>query len=487
MTDYTHTCDIHTNTNMEDTYINKNNTASKLSVPMKLGYGAGDFAINLSIGMASFYLLYYFTDVFAIGSFAAGIIIFSTKIAQSIMSPAVGTMSDRTNTRWGKKRPYLLFFSFPLGMLLTLLFFSPPIDGVLRIIYCALILLLYFLTLSFIIVPYMSLAAVLTQNTDERSSISGYRMIFAVLGTFIAAGLTSKIVALFSSEAAGFRTIVFIYGLVVVFVLLLTFMSVKEKSGPLKASVEKQSFKKNIKILLANKPFLILATATFLIATAVNILGTVAIFYVKYNLNAQGLLPYALLSLLLAAALASPVFVYISNKKSKKFAFTSGMLILCVSLTLVYFFGEIDPKLTIVFFTLAGIGMSTMYLCPWSMVPDTVEYTKWKTGLNKEGMLYGWFMVFFNLSGAFARLTPGVLLDFCGYIPNTEQSDTALLGIRLLASLIPAFLILAGIAVLKFYPIDSKMHKAMIDDIIINAPSTAGDAPLAGGSGVVDK
>lgn len=436
--------------------------SNRVGVGMKFGYGVGDFAFNLAYQTTALFLLYFFTDVFALGAAAAGTIFLVSKLWDAVSDPMMGYISDHTNSRWGKKRPYILFGAVPLGLALFLLFASPDIPVDMRFIY-GLITFIFFCTVITVLnVPYAALTASLTLDIKERANITGYRMTFGLIGTLVAAGATKLIVAAFPDEVTGFRMMSIFYGLIIAVVMFTTFASIRERIVHLE---EKQPFLKNLRVIFVNRPFLILAAATIMFMIAINMLAAVVNYYFKYNLKAEKMIPLAFLALFVTAAALIPLFVYISNKKSKKFAFNLGMGFLALTLIALFFFGERGLTITMVIFIAAGTGMSTVFLSPWAMIPDTVEYSEWKTGLRREGILYGCFFFCFKLGSAIAGFLAGLGLDVFGYVANVEQSESSLLGIRLMISLIPLVFVIAGMVLLSAYPIDEAYHKKMIDDI----------------------
>jgi GPH family glycoside/pentoside/hexuronide:cation symporter len=436
--------------------------SNRIGIGMKFGYGVGDFAFNLAYQTTALFLLYFFTDVFAIGAAAAGTIFLVSKLWDAVSDPMMGYISDHTNSRWGKKRPYILFGAVPLGLALYLLFASPDIPVDMRFIYGLITFILFCTVITVLNVPYAALTASLTIDIKERANITGYRMTFGLIGTLVAAGATKLIVGAFPNEVTGFRMMSIFYALVIAAVMFTTFASVRERVVHVE---EKQPFLKNLGVIFVNRPFLILAAATIMFMIAINMLAAVVNYYFKYNLNAEKMIPIAFLALFVTAVVFIPLFVYISNKKSKKYAFNLGMGFLALTLIALFFFGERDMSITIAIFIAAGVGMTTVFLSPWAMIPDTVEYSEWKTGLRREGILYGCFFFCFKLGSALAGFLAGLGLDIFGYVANVEQSESSLLGIRLMISLVPLIFIIAGMVLLSAYPIDEAYHRKIVSEI----------------------
>jgi len=435
-----------------------------VSIRIKLGYGSGDLAIQILINSVILYLLYYYTDVYHLGSASAGFIILVSRLLQALFNPVIGAVSDRTSTRWGKKRPYILFGAIPLGLSFFLVFASPDLPADLRPWYAFATSLFFFIAFSITAIPYSSLTAVLSQDTHERSVISGYRMIFAITGTLIAAGLMKPLISLFALELEGFRTTALLFGAGAAMILFITFFCTKEKHIP-EYPDRKGGLFKDLTLLVHNRPFLILASSSMFFMLGTNILATTMNYYFKYNLQREDLIPAAFSTVFISAAAAMPFMLLLSKKQGKKRSFMMGMAMVALTLAASFFIGEQSLPVTMVFFIVAGAGLSSAFLLPWSMVPDTVEYQQWKTGQRNEGMLYGYFVLFFNVSAALTGLICGLGLDLAGYIPHTVQTAVTRNGIIFLMTIIPCSFICTGLIILKFYPIDEQMHGHILDRI----------------------
>ncbi|HEY9160234.1 MAG TPA: MFS transporter [Desulfomonilia bacterium] len=439
--------------------------ASKVPLGMKLGYGVGDFAFNLGFQVCALYLIYFFTDIYMLPAAVAGSIFMVSKIWDSVCDPIIGIISDHTNSRWGQKRPFLLFGAIPLGIVTFLLFFGPDLSPGLRIVYAYATFILFSTVIAATSVPYGALTADMTLDAKERSSISGFRMTCALFGTLFAAAATKPLVSLFPDEATGFRWVGAIYGVIIAVIVLISFSSVRERVKHIEE--EKLPFKENFRVIIANIPFLLLTGGVTLYMVAINLLAIVVTYFFKYNLQREELVPIAFIALFVTAAVFIPAFVWLSNKKSKKFGFNTGMVILAAALLGMFFVPKDNIYLIFAMFFASGIGMSTVFLFPWAIVPDTVEYSEWKTGLRREGTIYGFYFLCFKFGSAISGFIAGIGLDFFGYVANIPQTATALLGIRLLISFVPLIFIILGMALISFYPIDSAFHKKILGELAL--------------------
>ncbi len=437
--------------------------AERLSVGSKLGYGAGDFAANIVFQTVTLFLLYFYTDVFMLGASTAGVIYFIAKIWNAVCDPTMGYIADRTHTRWGRNRPFLLFGALPLGTAFFLLFAGPDLSPVGKTAWALVTFLLFSATYSVINIPYGALTANLTLDTDERSSLTGFRMAFAILGTLTAAGAAKPIVALFPDQITGFRMTGLVFGALCVVVNIITFASVKERVAPPRE--ENMSFREDLRIVIKNGPFILVTVSSIFQMVAINLLAAMINYYFKYNLGAEGYIPVAFLCLFATAMVAMPLWVFLTTRWGKKNVLMAGTGLMALMLLALLAVPGGNMGMILAIFVAAGIGMATLYLCPWAMIPDTVEYSQWKTGKRREGILYGFFNFSFKFAAAFAGITAGFGLDLVDYLPNAAQQGSALTGIRIMMTVVPVLFIIAGIVIIAFYPIDSAMHRKMVGEI----------------------
>ena len=430
---------------------------------MKIGYALGDFGGSIVFQSVTLYIMYFFTDVFLISAAAAGSILFIAKFWNAICDPMMGVFSDATRTRWGRKRPFLLFGALPLGLSFFLLLASPPIESDMKFIY-GLVMFLFFSTMySATGVPYGALTANMTSDSVERSKLTAFRMTFAIFAILLIAGVTKPFVATFATEAQGFRSVGLIYGLLAAFFTIVTFLSVRERV--IKDEKKNEGgFAAGLKILTGNRPFLLLSFTVIFQLTAINLLASMVNYYFKYNLKSENMIPVAFLCLFLSTAAALPVWVIISKKIGNKLAFNLGMGLLSLVL-LSFYVIPLSPPVIAFLFVIAGIGMSTVYLHPWAMIPDTIDYSEWKTGFRREGLLYGFFYFAFKAAAALSGLIAGIGLSSFGYRPNMEQTGTALGGIQMLMTIVPVSMIVVGIAIMSFYPLSEADHLKMNEDL----------------------
>ena len=435
----------------------------RISTGAKIGYGVGDFGANLVFQSVLIFLIFYFTDVFGIAASVAGTIFFVSKIWDAVTDPTMGYLSDRTHTRWGQKRPYLLFGAIPLGLCFFLLFASPNISESFRPVYALIFFLLVCTFYTVVNIPYGALTASMTVDAHERSKISGVRTFFALMGTLTVAGATLPLVDLFGGGKAGFRATGAIFGVMAALLTLVTFLSVRERVA--QKDTSRYSIRDIITVLKSNRPFIILSIGMIMHLTALGVLAAMINYFFKYVMLDEGFATFAFLSIFVPAALALPLWVWMSKRLSKKAAFNAGMGLLALALFCVFFVQELNPVVLLPLFVVGGVGLSTNFFSPWAMVPDTVEYGQLQTGLRREGILYGVFFFGQKMASALAGFIAGQGLGLFGFVANEAQTDQALLGIRILTTFIPIALIILGILIISRYPINQAMHTKILEDI----------------------
>ncbi len=447
---------------MNDSSVKNEN---RLSLGVKLGYGVGDLAANLVFQSVVLFLMFYFTDVFGIAAPVAGTIFLVSKIWDGITDPVMGYISDRTKSRWGKKRPYLLFGAVPLGLSLVMLFYSPDISASLKPYYAAFSFLFLCTAYTVVNIPYGAMTSSLTLDYSERSSLTGYRMFFAILGTLIVAGVTKPVAeGMFDSPAAGYRAVMGVFASAAVVFTLVTFFTVKECVEDT-AGVGTAGIKDIPEVIRTNPPFILLTLGMVLHLGAFGIIASMVNFYFKYNMGNAAFTTVAMMCLFIPAVAALPLWVILSDRFSKKSVFNAGMGLSALMLFALYFIKDLNPALLIPVFVLMGIGISTLYLSPWSMIPDTVEYAQRRTGFRREGILYGFFYFSQKISAALAGFISGHGLGMIGFRANEIQSSGVLDGIRILITFVPITMIVLGIIAVSFYPIDREMHTRLISEI----------------------
>ncbi len=441
-----------------------NETSGRLPVRTKLGFGVADLGGNLFFTAMGFWSLNYLTDTVAIPAAAAGAAVMIGKLWDAVTDPMMGFISDRTRTRWGRRRPYLLFGAIPLFLSMWFFFTNPHIaNPFMATVWAAFALCLLNTAYTVVNIPYSSLTPELTQDYHERSSLNGYRFGFAVIGTILGAGAVLPIIGMFKTRDAGFSAVGAILGIVMAVTALITFASVREPDHS-KTPKPTDGFFQTFLAVFRNKPYVILLLTYALNLTALNFVQGILVYYFKYLYNNEGATTMAMILLLVVAMVNIPISVLVSKHIGKKRTYQISFFILATACLGIFFLGHVlGMNFFLAMMVYAGVGIGFGYVAPWAMVPDTIEYDAVTTGKRKEGAFYGMWTFTSKVGTSLAIFLTGVILGIAKYSPNlAQQADSARLAIRLIVGPIPAAVFIAAIVLVQFYPIDEKTYTALM-------------------------
>ncbi|MFB5188710.1 MFS transporter [Alicyclobacillus fastidiosus] len=442
----------------------------KIDVKQAFSYAAGNFGLNLFFNAVSTYLLYFYTDDYGITAAAAGSLMFIVQLVNLVANPAMGVIVDQTRGRWGKFRPYLLFGSLPLAVIGVLTFSVPSFDHGGKILYAYITYILFNVIYSFVNVPYSSLLAAMSDDYYARARISSIKVSIGQFGGLVVTTATLPLVHLFHVEATGFKYIYSIFGLLLLISMLISFFGTKgvghehsrlQKDGSARG---KHSLKTQLKAAVANKYLLLLLLFILVQQLSLSIKNSVAVYFFKYNIGRADLFSlYSLIgfAVMIVFILVNPSLV---NRVGKR---NTGIIGECVvAVGLLGFFLFHSHVLTVFVFgaiAYAGFGITTPLL--WSMVPDTVEYGEWKTGIRAEGNIYASFIFVQLLAQAVSAKLSGSMLSAIGYVANQAQTATALHGILVMETLLPTIGALLCVCILLFYRFNYASFKQVVSDI----------------------
>jgi sugar (glycoside-pentoside-hexuronide) transporter len=428
-----------------------------------LGYSLGDLGINLNFQMVGFYLAYFYTDVFGISPGHVAGLFLVARVWDAINDPIMGYIADHTKTRWGRFRPYLLFMAIPLNLILVACFFTPEFSVEGKVVYAYVTYLLHGMAFTALGLPYSSIAAVITQDQQERAVIASYRMFFAVIvGMSIVAVGVRPMVARFSSEQMGFTAVAIIFAIAST---LLLFFSFKVSQERVEVPKERYHLKDIITIVSRNDALLVLAVAMIL-NTGVWVIGNaVALYFFKYILNDPDLQPlffFVMIPFNLAGVFLAP---YLSERIGKHKTFIWGSFVVALIAISRYF---VPDELVWLIFGVSAIGTVGQMMCSvtqWGMVPDTVEYGHWKTGFRSEGIPIAFFSFSQKLGMALAGAFAAWVLSMTGYVANTELTGSAEEGIRWLFNIFPGLCSILCLLSLLFYKLTRDRYEEILEDL----------------------
>jgi GPH family glycoside/pentoside/hexuronide:cation symporter len=437
-----------------------------VSNTIRAAYGIGDYAICLYWSGVSLYLLYFYTDVVGISPYSAGLIYGLGIMWDAFTDPFMGFLAERTRSKMGSYRPYIYYGSIPLALSFILLLWVPPFEGTVLIIFLLFVNLIHRTCFTIVSVPYSSLTARITDDSDERTILTSSRMLSAALGTFTISALGFPIVLYFGGgeEKLGFIYLGIISGLIAILILHITVSFVKERS--FKSSVDDlPNFAEVAHSVSRNYPFWIIFLAIIILISTYLMFNNNLIYFSKYALGLHDYQGVILGFLNGATLLAVPIWAYAALKLGKKNTWLISMAVLFLGFTTFNYYPIDDLDTLIYILIFIGFGNGATGVLFWSMLPDTIEYGEWKSGIRTESSLYG-FMTFAQKGAiAIAVFILGIALTNIGFEPNQEQSTETIEALKNLMSIIPLIGVSISFVLLYFYPIDKAFHRKLIQDI----------------------
>jgi GPH family glycoside/pentoside/hexuronide:cation symporter len=456
---------------------NPDGTSRRLTVRQKLGFGIFDLGGNMLFTLMSFWALKYLTDTVGITAYRAGIAVMAGKAWDAVTDPMMGFISDRTLSRWGRRRIYLLTGALPMFLTMAFFFTAPVYLPPSLHIAWAVLALMFLNTASTVInVPYSSLTPELTSDYHEQSSLNGYRFGCAVIGTIAGAGAVQPLVQAFARpdvenpllDRRGFSAMGLILGAVMMIVTLITFFGTREKKYS-RRDLPTGSFICTYKSVFRNRPFVLLLVTYALHMTGISFLTTILAYYTENVLNRPDITTIVLLVLLLTAMVFIPLSVLVSKKIGKKRTYQICFVVIASACGIIYFLGHRIPLgLFFCLMVYAGMGVGFSYVAPFAMVPDAIEYEALKTGERKEGTYYGMWTFISKLGTALAIFVSGQILELGGYIPQTgtssvTQPPSVFFAVRLIIGPIPIAALAAAFLLIQFYPLDKKYYRDLLE------------------------
>ncbi|MDR7304333.1 glucuronide transporter [Haloactinomyces albus] len=429
----------------------------KLRPRQLLGYAAGDAGNNLAFSMASMFLLLYYTDVAGIPAAAAGTIFLVVRIWDGIGDLIAGRLVDRTSTRWGKFRPWLLFGSLPLLLISAATFHVPDWSLTGKLVYAYVTYSALAMAYSLVNIPYGSLAAAMTQDSVERSKLATAR----TMGAATIILLLSVVISPQINNAENLQSTLTLTTLTFVIagtaLYLFTFFTARET---VHRDIEHVSLKHSLVTLKRNRPLILLCVSSLFFLTAMFSLQTIGIYYARDvlgNANYYIAITTAQVGLMFGLAPFVPPIVRRFGKKS---GYIGGALVMIVGALGVLFAPSSKPYVAIGFFVLIGVGLAVVNVLLWSFEADTVEYGEWKTGARTEGTTYAVFSFVRKVGQALGGAAAAYTIGLAGYVGGAEvQSASALWGIRAAAGLVPTVCAAVAIAVMAIYPLTEKKFR----------------------------
>jgi GPH family glycoside/pentoside/hexuronide:cation symporter len=430
----------------------------KLSRRAKLMYGVGDAGINLADTMVGLLFAIFLTDVVGLRPGLAALVIFIGRTSDYINDPIIGYLSDRTRSRWGRRRPFILFGMLPFALAYMLLWWIPPFATQTGLaIYYGVAFVFYDTLATILYMPYFALTPELTSDYDERTSLTTYRMIFSTIGAMVAFVVPLAIIGTMNAESAGrILTVGAGVALLSILPMVAVFFGTREKA---EYQEQKQpAIKESVLAAIKNKPFLYAAGVFLLGLTALDITQATLLYFLKYHMHLEENYDLVFGLLFVAALVSFPFWNWVASRWDKKKAVIVGMLFLSIAITgMGIMRAEWGLPIVMVFSALIGIGLGAVQVLTWAMIPDAVEWDEYQTGQRHEGMFYSLVQTMRKIGSSLSLPFVLLMLEWTGYVANAPvQPRNTILGIQALIGPIPAAILLVGIFIASRYPLDRK-------------------------------
>lgn len=448
----------------------------KLSLSTKLAYGAGDLGPAITANIGVFFALFFFTNVAGLNPGLAGSILMIGKIWDAVNDPMVGVASDRTNSRWGRRLPWILYGAVPFGIFFFLQWIVPPFSQWGLFWYYVIISIIFNSFYTAVNLPYTALTPELTQDYDERTSLNSFRFTFSIGGSILSLFLALGVFALVKVDRAQqYLVLAAICTVLSVLPLFWCVWGVRDRVLASEARrIETEDSQTipilaQLKIAFSNRPFLyvvgiylcswlgVQVTASILPYFVVNWMG---LSEAEFNLVAIAVQGTALIMLFVWSA--------VSKRFGKKAVYYMGMALWIIAQAGLFFLQRGQIGFMYFLAVLAGCGVSVAYLIPWSMMPDVIELDELKTGQRREGIFYGFMVLLQKFGLALGLFLVGQALQIAGFIatvpgqPAPVQPESALLAIRISIGPLPTISLICGLVLAYFYPITKEVHAEIL-------------------------
>ena len=460
----------------------------KIRLSEKIGYGLGDMSSSMFWKLFGAYLMIFYTDVFGISAAVVGTMFAVTRVWDSFFDPVVGAVADRTSSRWGRFRPYLLFLAVPFGVIGILTFLTPPFGQTGKIVYAFITYALMMMVYSAINVPYASLLGVMSPDPADRNTLATYRMTFAYLGSFLALLLFMPLVNAFgggdsggpmlgwlTAPQAGWLMAAGVIAVVCVLLFLGCFALTKERVRPVRQG--KTSLKTDLRDLLHNRPWWILLGAGVASLVFNSIRDGATVYYFKYYVDETAVgsisflgLPFVLSGLYLAVGQAANILGVIlaapvSNRIGKRRTFMAAMAVASVLSIAFFWLGKDQLVPIFILQALISVCAGSIFPLLWSMYADCADYSELQTGNRATGLIFSSSSMSQKFGWAFGTAITGWMLAQFGFQANAVQSAETLQGIRMFLSLLPATGAFLSLVFIYFYPLSEQKMRQITHEL----------------------
>lgn len=455
--------------------INDSISAAPLNLKTKLGYGVGEISKEIPGSILVFFLLFFFTDVVGLSPGLAGSVLLVGKVWDAINDPLVGWLSDRTQSRWGRRFPWMLWGAVPLGVSFWMLWLIPPFTSQGQLFtYYTFVLFLFYAALTVVAVPHSTLAAELTQTYDQRTQLVSFKSAFSIGSSILGLIIAQIIFAMVTDVGQRYAWLGGICGAIVIAAVYGCVWATYHRFWQLQRvraePISHRSMGQQIRSILKIRPFLYLMGVYF--CSWVGLQATAAILP-YFVINCMELSDQHFTQMILAVQGTALIMMFfwspIGQRIGKRAVYCWGIPLTMVALMGLFLLkpGQIGWMYGLG--VLAGMGLSTAYLVPWSMLPDVIDLDELQTGQRREGIFCGLMVQLQKLGTALSIFMVGKILERAGYLSQGNgnglaitQPDSALVAIRWILGPLPAIVLLTGICCAAVYPITRQLHREIL-------------------------
>lgn len=432
-----------------------------------MSLGSGDLAFNLYWQGSSLFLLYFYTDVLGVPATIAGTIYMAALVWDAAIDPVVGWIADRTRTRFGRYRPYLLLGAPVLALANAAMFFSPAAPDPNSIAIVAVTHLVFRTAYAVVNIPYASLSARVTRDSAQRADIAGARILFAMIAGMLVSSTTLPFAGWLGGEDArrGWQILAVIYGVFVIAILWNVTRVTRGLDAPESVSAPRHSVRLVWRSIAANKPLHLVLGVIVISSMASTFFSKNIIYYFKYVHQDTDAATFVLTLGAATTAIAVPFWTWVARVKGKRFAWVAGTILVFAGTVFWWFADGGGLPLLLAAMAVISVGQCAGYICFWAVLPDTVEYGEWCTGVRTESLVFGLVVLGQKAALGLAAGGLGVALSSIGYQPNEGMSQATAEGLRLMMLVIPAFGAILSLLLIANYRLSYEQHRQIVRDI----------------------
>lgn len=445
------------------------NTLSNYKVRFKekVAFGVGDLAVNFVWSSICIFIVYFYTDVVGISAAVVGTLMLVSRVWDGVSDVIMGNIVDKTNTKYGKARPWILWLSVPFGIS-TVLLFAVPTDfsETLKIIYILVTYNIMVIAFTGVVIPYGTLNTLITRDINERSSLNLYRMFFAQIGGIIVGYCTLPMSEMFGGDQFGWVCTYIIYSILGVMLFMITFKYTKERVGAVaKNTRNRVPFFTSLKMLTKNKYWIIVCIFCLVYTIGKTCMLTSMVYFAKYIFNDPDLIGYLTMAnfipLMLGLLICGKIIKLIGKRN---LAIVGSIIILAGSVLILL--EEHNFTMVILGTAIRGFGISTMCAVFWTFFPDTIEYGEWKTGVRNEGVTYAAGSFGQKFGSGIAAAAVGWILSYFNYgVEGMANSADTKLAIEILFLYLPIAVSVIQVVLMYFYKLD-KFYPQMMQELV---------------------